>query len=171
MQQMGSGIRMGLLRGQVPQLTGGQRPLPQRGPGSYARQPRPLPALPLHLPLQLLTAVPCAATISSEHSGCIANDHLGLVVRASVNSFTCLTQSVGSLRSLLSHLACGYFWQHMACQHTAQRFTTARVSLCIGVMSMEPCEVKFPLLITTYRVLMCQRQLSILAGPATDSKP
>ncbi len=71
---------MGPLRGQLPQLTGGQRPLPQPGPGMYARQPRPLPVLPLHLPLQLLTAVPCAATISSEHNVCIANDHLALVV-------------------------------------------------------------------------------------------
>ena len=144
MQQTGSGIRMGLLRGQVPQLRGGQRPLPQPGPGSYARQPRPLPALPLHLPLQLLTAVPCAATISSEHSVCIASDRLGLVVHASVNSFdrqaklfteartTRPTQSTGLLRSLLSHVACGYFWQHMACQHTAQLFATASLSLCIA---------------------------------------
>ncbi len=77
---------MGLLRGQVPQLMGGQRPPPQPDPGSYARQPRPLPALPLHLPLQLLTAVRCAATISSEPNVCIANDHLGFLVYTSVDS-------------------------------------------------------------------------------------
>lgn len=135
MQQTGSGIRMGLLRGQVPRLTGGQRPLPPPGPGLYARQPHPLPALPLHLPLHLLTAVPCVATISSEHRVCIANDHLGLAVQASVNHHS---------QGLTLHLC------------------DVNGTLCGQVK---------PFVDHDLQILMCQRQLSILAGPATDSKP
>lgn len=76
----------GALEGSSATANGGSETPPQPDPGSYARQPRPLPALPLHLPLQLLTAVRCAATISSEPNVCIANDHVGLLVYTSVDS-------------------------------------------------------------------------------------